>query len=189
MTGTSPESAYLDAARECIVDVGWRRTTLTDIARRAGVSRMTIYRRWPDMQTLFADLLVREWSELLVEAELVDDDRASTRTQIASGLTRMVRLLRDNALWRRIVELDPELLQPYLLHRTGRNQKWAIDVLATLLKDGQADGSVRAGDPNDLARAILLAAYGFVLSAHTMETPLDTLDEQLTDLIERYLQP
>jgi AcrR family transcriptional regulator len=37
-----PQTAYLDAARACILDVGWRRTTLTEVARRAGVSRMTI---------------------------------------------------------------------------------------------------------------------------------------------------
>jgi len=29
------EGAYLDAARACILDVGWRRTTLTEVARRA----------------------------------------------------------------------------------------------------------------------------------------------------------
>ena len=44
-----PQAGYLDAARACILDVGWRRTTLTEVARRAGVSRMTIYRAWPDM--------------------------------------------------------------------------------------------------------------------------------------------
>ena len=45
------DDALLDAARAGILAVGWRRTTLTDVARRAGVSRMTIYRRWPAMQT------------------------------------------------------------------------------------------------------------------------------------------
>ena len=49
------DHALLDAARATILAVGWRRTTLTDVARRAGVSRMTLYRRWPDMQTLLAD--------------------------------------------------------------------------------------------------------------------------------------
>jgi AcrR family transcriptional regulator len=38
----SVRDGYLDAARDCILDVGWRRTTLTEVARRAGVSRMTI---------------------------------------------------------------------------------------------------------------------------------------------------
>src|SRR3954464_2263802 len=55
------ESAYLDAARDSILAVGWRRTTLTDVARRAGVSRMTIYRRWPDMDTVLRSLLGRDW--------------------------------------------------------------------------------------------------------------------------------
>src|SRR6476619_361835 len=56
-----PEDTYLDAARDAILAVGWSRTTLTDIARRSGVSRMTLYRRWPDTQTLLADLMTREW--------------------------------------------------------------------------------------------------------------------------------
>ncbi|MGZ5399710.1 MAG: helix-turn-helix domain-containing protein, partial [Nocardioides sp.] len=55
--GRTPRDGYLDAARECILDVGWRRTTLTEVARRAGVSRMTIYRAWPDMPTLLGDLM------------------------------------------------------------------------------------------------------------------------------------
>ena len=53
--------AYLDAARACILDVGWRRTTLTEVAKRAGVSRMTIYRAWSDMGSLLGDLMTREW--------------------------------------------------------------------------------------------------------------------------------
>ena len=61
----------LDAARDSILDVGWSRTTLTGVARRAGVSRMTIYRKWPDMGTLLADLMTREWADLVqVELEL-----------------------------------------------------------------------------------------------------------------------
>ena len=35
----------LDAVRDCVLAVGVRRTTLTDVARRAGVSRMTLYRK------------------------------------------------------------------------------------------------------------------------------------------------
>src|ERR1700750_979508 len=52
----------LDAARDSILAVGWKRSTLTDVARRAGVSRMTVYRRWPDMQGLLGELMTREWT-------------------------------------------------------------------------------------------------------------------------------
>src|SRR5690606_41294573 len=56
------QDAVLDAARDCVLAVGVRRTTLTDIARRAGESRMTLYRRWPELRTVGAGLMPREWT-------------------------------------------------------------------------------------------------------------------------------
>jgi AcrR family transcriptional regulator len=185
---SSPESGYLDAARDCIVAVGWRRTTLTDIARRAGVSRMTIYRRWPDTQTLLGDLLVREWSDLLLESGLAGGTEPTTRDQLARGITSMVAALRENELFLRIIEVDPELLHPYLFNRLGRNQTWILELTEHYIKDGQADGSIRAGDPALLAHTLLLTTYGFVLSAHTINLSMSDLDAELTTLIARYLE-
>ena len=65
MPTKSSEDLALDAAREAILAVGWSRTTLTDIARRAGLSRMTLYRRWPEMNALLGDLMTREWISLV----------------------------------------------------------------------------------------------------------------------------
>src|SRR6187431_2183073 len=76
-----PKDAYLDAARDCILDVGWRRTTLTEVARRAGVSRMTIYRTWADMPTLLGDLMTREWAGV-VTAQVADGGPAIQRPAI-----------------------------------------------------------------------------------------------------------
>src|SRR5918992_4746199 len=61
----SSYDAALDAARDCVLAVGVRRTTLTDVARRAGLSRMTLYRRWPDVRSLVADLMTREFVGLV----------------------------------------------------------------------------------------------------------------------------
>jgi AcrR family transcriptional regulator len=179
----------MDAARECIVAVGWRRTTLTDIARRAGVSRMTIYRRWPDMQSLLGDLLVREWSDLLLGSGLTHAPSGTPRTQLVSGITAMVEALRENELLLRIIEVDPELLHPYLFRRLGRNQIWVLELTEELLRIGQADGSIRPGDRRALAHALLLTTYGFVLSAHTLDLPADVLDAELATMIDRYLRP
>ena len=86
-THTSPDDGYLDAAREAILAVGWSRTTLTDIARRAGVSRMTLYRRWPDTQTLLADLMTREWGVVVGVHVVVADDAAQLGEQaVVEGL-------------------------------------------------------------------------------------------------------
>src|SRR4051794_39299552 len=149
----SAEDAYLDAARDNILAVGWRRTTLTDVAKRAGVSRMTMYRRWPDMQSLLSDLLVREWGGLVDDALAAGAD--ADRATIAEAVVGAVTALRSNALFARIVDLGPELLLPFLLERRGRNQEHVLDLLTGAISAGQENGSVREGDAAVLGRALL----------------------------------
>jgi AcrR family transcriptional regulator len=187
---SEPQASYLDAARACILDVGWRRATLTDVARRAGVSRMTIYRAWPDMPTVLGDLMTREWSEVVAHAVTVADEAggesATAADRIVAEVVGTIGALRENELFVRIVELDPHLLLPYLLDRRGRSQQAIAELTAGRIREGQADGSVRDGDPVAMARALLLAAHGFVLSAHTMvddEVDEEALEAELAHLV------
>lgn len=195
----SAEDLYLDAARDAILAAGWSRTTLTDIARLAGVSRMTLYRRWPDAGTLLADLMTREWGRVVNEASALTgpSSTADPLRQITDMVVATVRGLRGDVLLRKILDVDPEVLLPYLLERRGRSQDSLASALAALIEAGQHDGSVRAGDADLLARSVLLAAHGFVLSAHTMtarlspsrDADLSDFDTELAYLLERYLQP
>jgi AcrR family transcriptional regulator len=186
----TPRDLYLDAARDCILDVGWRRTTLTEVARRAGVSRMTIYRSWSDMNQLLGDLMTREWGAVVAAA--AGGREAETVDRIVGTALRAVQALRENELFVRIVELDPELLLPYLLSRRGRSQQAILDLVVAQLRDGQAAGKVRRTDPDVLARALLLTTHGFVLSAHTMIDDLaseDALHDELRAILTRALLP
>jgi len=186
----NPRDAYLDAARACILDVGWRRTTLTEVARRAGVSRMTIYRTWSDMSQLLGDLMTREWGAVVAEAAKVPDGAGSIE-RIVGTAVRAVQALRENELFVRIVELDPELLLPYLLARRGRSQQAILDLVADQLRQGQSVGEVRDGDPDVLARALLLTTHGFALSAHTMVDELaseEALDAELWQILARAIR-
>lgn len=211
-SGDHGDQAYLDAARASILAVGWRRTTLTDVAKRAGVSRMTLYRRWPDMPGLLGDLMLREWGTL-VAAEMQVDPTDPTdptdpavrlgRHAIAAAVVRCTSAVRENALFRKIVEVDPDLLLPYLFERRGRTQDLVLDTLADVLGRAQTRDEtdrVRAGDPLTLATGVLLTLHGFLFSAPTMTSPptdttdparpdLATLDAELAHLIERYLAP
>ena len=192
---TSLRNTYLDAARACILDVGWRRTTLTEVARRAGVSRMTIYRTWEDMPQLLGDLMTREWGAVVAGTiARVDpaDAESDAATALAHGLVATVAELRENELFVRIVELDPELLLPYLLSRRGRSQQALLDLLHERIAAGQRAGEIRAGDPGAMARALLLTSHGFVFSAHTMvddDVALEELDAELGSLVERMVRP
>jgi len=191
----SDGDVVLDAVRDCVLAVGVRRTTLTDVARRAGVSRMTLYRRWPDVRSLVGDLMTREWVDVATGA--IPEQRPDTdaRERLVAGLVAGVESFRAHPLFRKIVDVDPELLLPYVLDRRGASQNALLELLADGLKEGHTDGSVRIGHLERQARSVLLIVQSFTLSLRTM-TDEDDADlssaaflTELRDILERTLTP
>ncbi|MFD6923851.1 TetR/AcrR family transcriptional regulator [Streptomyces sp. NPDC059944] len=191
----SDSDPVLDAVRDCVLAVGVRRTTLTDVARRAGVSRMTLYRRWPDVRSLVGDLMTREWIDVATGAMPEPRSDGRTRTLIVDGLVAGIEAFRAHPLFRKIIDVDPELLLPYVLDRRGASQEALLGLLSDALKEGHADGSVRRAPVERQARAVLLVVQSFTLSLRTMTDEDDPeltsaafLDE-LRTLLERTLTP
>lgn len=185
----STETRILDAARDSIIDIGWKRTTITEVARRAGLSRMTVYRRYPDAVAIYADLMTREWAD---QAPTGADAADTTALGIAALLADRLNILRHDPLFQRLLKLDPDILLPYLTERPGRTQQAVLTLLVPLIERGQKQGAIRSGPAELLARAILLAAQGFLVSSQTMTdaaVQADDLHAELIALVERYLRP
>jgi AcrR family transcriptional regulator len=175
----------LDAARASVLAVGFRRTTLTDVARRAGVSRMTLYRRFPDLEGVLAALMTREFGELVADAA-ARAEGATTRERVVAMVVHGSRALAEDPLFERLLDVDPELLLPYVTQRLGGMQKMAVEAGARAL--AEADGSVRTdASPAVLSAAVELIARGFVLASHG-ELELDPWEE-LARAIDGYLRP
>src|ERR671931_270215 len=79
------DDRLLDAARACVLDVGVRLTTLSSVARTAGVSRMTLYRRFPDVRSLLAALMTREFGALLARAGGATSATARARERLVAA--------------------------------------------------------------------------------------------------------
>lgn len=192
---SSDNDAVLDAVRDCVLAVGVRRTTLTDVARRAGVSRMTLYRRWPDVRSLVGDLMTREWIDVATGAMPERRPGVTTRALIVDGLVAGVRAFREHPLFRKIVDVDPELLLPYVLDRRGASQEALLELLAGVLREGHADGSVRTAHAGRQARSVLLIVQSFALSLRTMtdeddpELSGEAFLAELRHILERTLTP
>jgi AcrR family transcriptional regulator len=161
--------AVADAVRDSVLAVGVRRTTLTDVARRAGVSRMTLYRMAPDVEALILSVMTQDFATLLLAAEATASRRRTGRARLVAMTTEVARRLPDEPLFRRVIDVDPELLLPYLTDRIGSTQRLAIGHVRRVIAEGHADGSIRRGDLDVMATAVLVAVAPFVISARLLE--------------------
>lgn len=79
----------LDAAHELILRYGYKKTTIDDIARQAGVAKGTIYLHWKTREDLFIDLIVREkltMAEKIQQEMLADPEGFSLYTMVKYSL-------------------------------------------------------------------------------------------------------
>lgn len=188
---TSDPDVVLAAAKACVLDVGLRRTTLADVARRAGVSRMTVYRQYGDLGSLVSALLTAELIGLLEAAGEQVRRLPTARERLVEAGVLVVERLAVHPLWCRVLELDPELLLPLVVDRFGSSQRAAITLVAEQVAEGQADGSVRAVDRDLAATCLLLTAQSFVFSARVLaaEHKAEASRGELRHLLDAYLRP
>ncbi|WP_282837038.1 TetR/AcrR family transcriptional regulator [Microbacterium flavum] len=169
-TGTA--DAILDAALAETLAHGIRRTSIADIARRSGVSRQTIYRYWPDAQSVFASLVTREVIAQ-IPADAADPGPASSLDGLVAVLVDAADRVRRLEIVDRLRETDPELFARYILGRLGTSQRHVHAALAAHVRRGQTAGTVRAGDADQRAAMLLLVLQSAVQSAPLVAEWLD----------------
>jgi AcrR family transcriptional regulator len=177
----------LDAAASCVLAYGVDRVTLAEIARRAGVSRPTIYRRWPDTRALLAALLTARIVGVLRDVPT----RGKGREGLVERIVGVAERLGHDQVVMSVFHSAPELAMVYIAERLGTSQQILIDAVADELRIAQRDGSVRAGDPRQLAAMCLLITQSAIQSAQIVEQILDAdaLAVELAHSLNGYLKP
>ncbi|NVN51673.1 Transcriptional regulator, AcrR family [Mycolicibacterium hippocampi] len=184
---SSVEKRILDAAAECILAYGVERTTMTEIARRARVSRPTIYRRWPDIRWVIAELLTIRIAGVLESVP----DRGVGREQMVARVVAVAEHLRGDDIVQSVIRNAPNLAMVYIAERLGTSQQIMVDALAEAIKAAQDDGSVRSGDPRQMAAMCLLITQSTIQSAQMVGEIIDNvaLNGELDLALNGYLKP
>ncbi len=163
----------LDAAASCVTAYGIERVTLAEIARRAGVSRPTVYRRWTDTREILAALLTTRVIGVWRDVPSIGQGRQALVDRIVAVAGRLHR----DELIMSVLRSTPELAQVL------------IDATAAEIEAAQRDGSVRTGDARQLAAMVLLITQSTIQSAQIVRPILDdgALARELTHSLNGYL--
>ena len=177
----------LAAAYEVLLDLGPRRTTLTEVARRADVSRMTVYRKYSDLPTLLSAVLTAELAGLMAQITTGiegETDRERVVAMVVSG----TRGIAEHPRMLRLLELDPDYLLPIIVDRRGSTARGAEQLLAQALAASD-DGSVQVADPAAAAHTIVTAASAWIFSTLPLQAadPAGRRYVEFATMIERYL--
>jgi TetR/AcrR family transcriptional regulator len=178
-----PDGAILATARQVFETYGVRRANIEDIAARAGVSRSTIYRRFPTKDDLFERVVRREAELFFATLDQATTGRTPQQAVI-EAFALGVRLVQDSPLYSRIVESEPELFGMFSRSDVFPIRQFADGIAHTLRRCGAV---VPEDDLANIADILLRVALGIIVF------PTDRLDisdsAAVRDYAARYLVP
>ncbi|MGK5554490.1 TetR/AcrR family transcriptional regulator [Actinomadura kijaniata] len=178
----------LDAAYEQFCRMGIQRSTMEDVARRAGVSRITVYRRFATKDALVEQVVRREFRRYF-DRFLVEIRQAETAAdRVVLGFVSSLRAIRGNPLIGGLIATEPDLLVASMVNDGGRTLATVRRFVAGQLRREQRAGHVSGDLDIDHVAEMMVRVSGSFLAIPSRLVDLDD-DGQLTALARRFLVP
>ncbi|MEU8248021.1 TetR/AcrR family transcriptional regulator [Nonomuraea sp. NPDC048916] len=168
----------LDAAFTRMLAGGLRRLTVDEVAKEAGLSRITVYRRFARKGDLVQEVILRELRRFLRSFEQAVAPLPDMPERVVEGFAVTLRLVRGHPLLSRLLATEPETILPQLTLEAGPYLAVAREYLAAHLD---------APDAQAVAETFIRVALSFVLTPDSV-VPLAT-DEQARAYARRHLVP
>ncbi|MCX4096056.1 TetR/AcrR family transcriptional regulator [Nocardia sp. alder85J] len=170
------QAAVLDAALLAFLDFGIKRTSMTEVARRGGLSLATLYRRFAGKSELVQAVglwQARRFVEQVDAAVQRQIDRdADAEDQIVELFIAFLDGLRRNRLLERLLATEPEIVLPYLTTRGAPVIELGRDYLAEFVTRLQAEGKLPHYDPLPIAEMVARTSLSLALTPQTV-IPID----------------
>ncbi len=154
------DTRILDAALAEFETYGLRRVSVEDVAKRAGVARTTIYRRFTNKEQLLQAVILRECRRFLTAIAEATENLASPEDAVVEGFVVGLQSARTHPLMTRVLESEPEAVIPQLSMNGGAVMLAARDILADRLRRARPGD---AEDHNTVAEVLLRLAVSLLI--------------------------
>ncbi len=178
----------LDAAYVQFSRMGILRSTMEDVARRAGVSRITVYRRFATKDALVEHVIRREFRRYF-DQFLVDIEQAGNAAdRVVLGFVSSLRAIRGNPLIGGLIAAEPDLLLPSMINDGGQTLAAVRQFVAGQLRAEQRAGNMAKDLDPDLVAELMVRVSASFLTIPSQIIDLDD-DEQLAAVARQFLVP
>ncbi|GAA2857262.1 hypothetical protein GCM10010472_13260 [Pseudonocardia halophobica] len=141
-----PEQArrrLVAAAEECFLAYGVQRTTMDDIAKRAGVSRPTVYRYFADRDALIVEVVSRRSRAFSGHAREYIDSRTTFADKLVDGLAFLIDGGRKDPILRALLRPENLGAASGILTSTNVAENLTYEIWEPILSAAQAAGEMR----------------------------------------------
>jgi TetR/AcrR family transcriptional repressor of uid operon len=162
------------AALDEFAEHGIRRTSMEDVARRAGVSRMTVFRRFASKQRLVEVVIAREVHRGMQELDLLWEGAETLEDRLVAGFEFAGRYVRGHPLFDRLLRSEPDVLLPPLTLDGGPVLELYRSLIAKRLQAEVNAGRAATSDIDGVAEVIARLAISLLLTRDgtiTLEDP------------------
>jgi TetR/AcrR family transcriptional regulator, repressor for uid operon len=174
--GDPTTERILDATHAHLLEVGLRRTSVEDVAKRAGVARITIYRRFDGRDELIRAVLLREGRRVLAEVEASVAGIDDLDDQLVEGFAVILTTVRDHPLLARLLDSELDATLPSLTVHGGPVVALGREYLAGHLLSAPDGHHRSAVDVRVTAELVVRLTLSFVLTPESV-VPLATADD------------
>lgn len=166
------------AALACFAERGMRATSVSHVARRAGVSRATAYRLAGGKQDLAAAVARAEVARFGAELARAIDWRQPFADVARQTIGFALRWLNDHAALQRVLRTEPEQLVDLIVQRPGRSTLIELLVPGTsaALEPFRAE---LAAEPAQVAEWGIRVLFSMLLAPSSALEGLDQITEML----------
>ncbi len=152
------------AALDEFAEHGIRRTSMEDIARRAGVSRMTVFRRFASKQRLVEIVIAREVRRGMQELDLLWEGAETLEDRLVAGFEFAGRYVSGHPLFDRLLRSEPDVLLPPLTLDGGPVLELYRSLIAHRLQAEANAGRAATPDIDGVADVIARLAISLLLT-------------------------
>jgi AcrR family transcriptional regulator len=179
------QTHFIDAAEACFERYGVTKTTMEDIAKMAGVSRPTVYRHFPDRDSLILAVIMRRAQALIGKAQAFLRKQDCFEDQLVEGLLFLVKTGRTDPFVRILVSPAHLDLAQQLLGATDAVVDLTYAMWEPVLSDAAARGELNP-DLDFRAIARWLTHVELILVGRF---DLATDDDEIREMLRTFIAP